>query len=251
MDRKNVLVTGSSRGIGKSIIIEFAKKGYDVIINYNKSEAEALALKKDIEKKYGVKAMTIKCDISDEKEVVKMIDDIIFEFGKIDVLINNAAIENTSNFFDKNKETFMEVLSTNLIGTFLVSRSVSEYMLKAKKGRIINISSNNSINKFDGTTVEYDTSKAGVNILTKIMAQELSPFINVNGVAPGWVLTDDNKKLDQELNGCFVKSESDKIYLKRFAKPEEIASVVLFLASDEASYINGEIIIVDGGSYSG
>jgi len=247
MERKVALVTGGSRGIGKGCILEFAKNGYDVIINYNNSEDLALSLKKEVESKYNVRAMVIQCDVGDERSVINMVKNIISEFSRIDVLVNNAAIEECSNFNEKNKDSFSRIISCNLIGSFLVSREVSKYMLEKKIGRIINISSNNSINKYDSSTLEYDCSKAGINILTKTMAKEFSPYINVNAVAPGWVLTESNMELDKSLDGCFVASESENILLKRFAEVEEIAKVVLFLASDNANYINGEIIVVDGG----
>ena len=246
MERKVALVTGSSRGIGRGCILEFAKKGYDVVINYNNSEELAISLKEEVEN-LGVKALVIKCDVSNEEDVINMINSVIREFGHIDVLVNNAAIEECSEFKDKNKSSFERILGTNLIGSFLVSKEVSKYMLERKFGRIINISSNNSINKYDPCTLEYDCSKAGINILTKNMAKEFAPYINVNAVAPGWVLTEKNEELDKELNGCFVSSESKNILLKRFASVEEIAKVVLFLAGDDSSYINGEVIVVDGG----
>lgn len=246
MERKVALVTGSSRGIGKGCILEFAKKGYDVVINYNRSVELALSLKEEVEA-LGVMALVVKCDVSNEDEVKEMVNLVISEFGHIDVLVNNAAVEECSDLNTKTKSSFERVLGTNLIGTFLVSCEVSKYMLERKTGQIINISSNNSINKYDPSTLEYDCSKAGVNILTKNMAKEFAPYINVNAVAPGWALTEKNEELDKELNGCFVASESENILLKRFAGVDEIAKVVLFLASEDASYINGEIIVVDGG----
>lgn len=248
MKRKVVLVTGSSRGIGRSCILEFAKKGYDVVINYHNSQREAETLKEEVENKYGVTALNIKCDVKDEVEVKQMIAEIIEHFGRLDVLVNNVAIENTSSFDEKSKKTFDEVLGTNMIGSFLVSREASHHMRKAKTGSIINISSNNGIDKYAPETLEYDVSKAGINILTKVMAKEFAPYVRVNAIAPGWVLTEKNKKLNDELNGQFVTSESEKILLGRFAKEEEIAKVAVFLASDGASYINGEIIVVDGGT---
>lgn len=248
MERKVVLVTGSSRGLGRSCIIEFAKRGYDVVINYLHSEKMAESLKEEVEKNFDVKAMTVKADVSDEHQVQNMIEEIVKVFGHIDVLVNNAAIENNSEFAEKNKESFEKVLGTNLIGSFLVSKYVSKFMLERQSGRIVNISSNNSMDKYDSSTVEYDVSKAGINILTKVMAKEFAPFINVNAVAPGWILTETNQSIDRELDGTFIKSESEKILLKRFATMEEISKIVFFLASDEASYLNGEIIVADGGS---
>lgn len=247
MERKVVLVTGSSRGIGRETILQFAKNNYDVVINYNRSENDALSLKEEVEEEFKVKALVVRCDVSKEKEVEAMISKIIKELGKIDVVVNNAAIEENSEFSCKNEESFKRVLGVNLIGTFLVSKYASYFMLNKKSGRIINISSNNSINKYDSSTVEYDTSKAGINILTKVMAKEFSPYINVNAVAPGWVKTEKNAKIDEELDGLFIKEESKKIMLQRFAEPSEIAKVIVFLASDEASYVNGEVIVVDGG----
>lgn len=247
MERKVALVTGSSRGIGKGIILEFAKNGYDVVINYNHSFDGAYSLKEVVEQEYGVKTLVVQCDVSNESEVIDMVKTVIEEFGRIDVLVNNAAIEECSEIKDKDKNSFERVIGTNLIGSFLVSREVSRHMLNKKSGRIINISSNNSLNKFDPSTLEYDCSKAGINILTKNLAKEFAPYINVNAVAPGWVLTEKNEELDKELSGCFISSESENILLKRFAKVEEIAKVVLFLASDDSSYINGEVIVVDGG----
>ena len=247
MKRKVVLVTGSSRGIGRSCILAFAKKNYDVVINYHNSKKEAEDLKREVEMTYGVEALVIRGNVALESDVQKMMTEIIDRFGRIDVLVNNAAIEDTHSFWDKNSATFANVLGTNLIGSFLVSKEASRYMLEKRIGCIINISSNNGIDKYAPETVEYDVSKAGINILTKVMARELAPNIRVNAVAPGWVLTSKNELLDEQLNGKFIESEKEKILLGRFAKEEEIAQVVTFLASDDASYINGEIIVVDGG----
>ena len=143
MERKVAFVTGSSKGIGKACIIEFAKNGYDVVINYNHSLDEAYSLKELVEKEYNVKSLVVQCDVSNENEVIDIVKEIISEFGRIDVLVNNAAIEECSEFNTKTKSSFERVLGTNLIGTFLVSREVSKYMLERKSGRIINISSNN------------------------------------------------------------------------------------------------------------
>lgn len=240
---KVCLVTGSSRGIGKATVVEFAKNGYDVVINYVNDEISATNLKKEIEDTYGVKAICVKCDVSDENSVKEMVNTVINTFGKIDVLVNNASIALDTVFEDKNKENFMKLLGVNLVGTFLVSKEVGNYMLKEKKGSIINVSSTNGIDTVYPESLDYDASKAGVISLTKNLALEYSPYVRVNTVAPGWVLTDMNKNLDYD----FVKKEENKILLNRFADPEEIAKVIYFLSSDEASYINGTIIRVDGG----
>lgn len=242
-DKKVVLVTGSSRGIGASTIVEFAKKGYNVVINYFNSEEEALALKKKVEEEYNTKALTIKADISIEEDVKRMVETAINEFGKIDVLVNNAGIAIDTLFMDKTVENFRKTVDINLIGTFLVSKYVGKYMLERKSGSIINVSSTNGIDTVYPMSLDYDASKAGVISLTHNLAIEYSPYIRVNTVAPGWVMTDMNKELDDD----FIKEECESILVGRFAEPSEIAKVIVFLASDEASYINNSIIRVDGG----
>jgi len=240
---KVALVTGSSRGIGKATIIDFARKNCNVVINYNNSEKEALELKEYIEKNYNVTALVIKADVSNEEEVKNMFDKILSEFGHIDIVVNNAGIAIDTLFEDKTVENFRRTLDVNLIGTFLVSKYAGEYMLKNKYGKIINVSSTNGIDTVYPMSLDYDASKAGIISLTKNLALQYAPYINVNAVAPGWVNTEMNKELDEE----FINEENKNIILNRFAEPEEIAHVITFLASDEASYINGTVIRVDGG----
>lgn len=237
------LVTGGAKNIGKSIVLEFAKNGYDVVINYNTSEKEAIELQKYIEETYKINTLIYKCDISDEEQVKNMINEIISKFNKIDALVNNAAIELNSEFELKTKETFNKILNTNLIGTFIVSKYASKYM---DKGHIINITSNNAINMNDPSTLEYDASKAGIISLTHNLAKEFAPNINVNAIAPGWVETNSIKELDKSLNNEFIKDESKKILKERFAKEEEIASLVYYLTTNE--YINDQVIVIDGGN---
>lgn len=243
---KVCLVTGSSRGIGKSTVLEFAKNGYDVVINYVQDEISANNVKKEVEEKYNVKALVIKCDISNEQEVKNMVDTVINTFGKIDVLVNNAGIAIDTIFDDKNKENFMKILEVNLIGTFLVSKEVGKYMLNEKKGSIVNISSTNAIDTNYPEGLDYDASKAGVISLSSNLAKYYAPYIRVNTIASGWVLTDMNKELDYD----YVKKEEKKILLNRFADPIEIAKVVYFVGV-EASYMNNSVIRVDGGVNNG
>lgn len=243
MERKVVLVTGSTRGIGRATLIEFAKNNYDVVINYVKSEEEAKELYEFIKDNYNVNVLSIKCDISVEGEVISMIDKIITNFGKIDVLVNNAGISMDNHFYNKNVDEFKKVIDVNLIGTFLVSKYVSKYMLENKSGRIINITSTNGIDTYYPNSMDYDASKAGVISLTHNLSKELSPYITVNGVACGWVNTDATSDMDDS----FEINEINNIYLKRFGEKEEVAKVVYFLSTDAASYINNEIIRVDGG----
>ncbi len=241
------LVTGSSRGIGKSIIEEFAKAGVNVVINYNKHENEAVELQNYIKENYDVEVLCIRCDISNEEEVEVMVNTITDTFGRIDILVNNASICKDSLFFDKSVNNFRRILDINLIGTYLCSKYVAPIMLSNKSGKIINISSTNAIDSYYPESCDYDASKAGVISLTHNMAREFSPYINVNCVCPGWVKTDMNKDLSIEQ----IEEEKKKILLKRFANPEEIAKTVAFLASSKASYINDSVIRVDGGRYNG
>ena len=239
--KKNVLVTGSSRGIGKKIAIEFAKNGYDVIINYVSNEIEALKTLKEI-KKYSDNSIAIKCDISNEKEVEEMYEIVKKEFGHLDSLVNNAGIANDGVFFDKTKEDFIKVYETNLVGPFLCVKYLRKLM--NENSSIVNISSTNGIDTYYPYSADYDASKAALISLSNNTAVELAP-IRVNTICPGWVNTEMNKGLDKE----YIKEEENKILLKRFAEPEEIATVALFLCSDNASYINKSIIRVDGGFY--
>ena len=239
----NVLVTGSSRGLGKAIIIEYAKNGYDVIINYNTSEKDALELKDYVESNYKIKALVIKCDISKEEEIDLMIEKVYKEFGYLDILVNNASIALDQDFTLKTKEDFMKTIEVNLVGTYLLSKKIGLKMLEAKSGTIINISSTNGIDTTYPESIDYDASKAGVISLTHNLANYFAPYIRVNTICPGWINTDMNKDLDKE----FIEDETNKILLGRFAEPEEIASLVYFLGTDKASYINDSIIRIDGG----
>lgn len=243
MANKVVLITGASRGIGASTAKEFAKNNYNVVINYNSSEPEAENLKQELEKNYNVKAITIKCDVSKEDEVKIMVEKTVLEFGTVDVLVNNAGIAIDTLFEDKTVENFRRTLDVNLIGTFLVSKYVGNVMLERRSGSIVNVSSTNGIDTYYPMSLDYDASKAGVISLTHNLALQYSPFIRVNAIAPGWVNTEMNKELTKE----FIDEENRKIILNRFAEPQEIAKVIYFLGSEDASYINNEVIRVDGG----
>lgn len=243
MDKKVVLITGASRGIGAAIAKKMASLNYNIILNYVESFDRASILKEELEKNYSIQVLLAKADISNEQEIKKMVGASIEKFGHIDCLVNNAGIAIDSLVEDKTVADFRRILDVNLIGTFLVSREVAKYMVKEKKGCIINISSTNGIDTMYPYSLDYDASKAGVISLTKNLAKEYAPFIRVNSIAPGWVNTEMNKELDVD----YIKEEEEKILLNRFGEPEEIANVVAFLASDEASYVNGSIIRVDGG----
>ena len=241
-----VLVTGSNRGIGASCIEEFAKNGINVVINYCHHEEEAKELEKYIKEKYNVETLCIKCDVSKEEEVEEMMNTIVDTFGTIDILVNNAGISRDSLILEKNIKEFKRIIDVNLIGTYLCSKYAGKIMLENKKGKIINISSTNALDTYYPESCDYDASKAGVISLTHNFARSFAPFINVNCICPGWTKTDMNKDLSIEQ----IEKERKKILLGRFANKEEIAKVILFLASNKASYINDTIIRVDGGKYN-
>lgn len=230
-----VLVTGASRSLGASIAKTFLENNDVVYVNYNKSQKEALALCNEYKN-----AIPIKCDVANELEVANMIMKIKEENNHLDIIINNAGIADDSLVEAKTKASFMKILETNLIGPFLVCKYGRKIM---DKGCIINISSTNGIDTNYPYSLDYDASKSGLNSLTHNLAVEYAPNIRVNAIAPGWINTDMNKNLADD----FKNEECQKILLNRFANPEEIASVIFFLASDKASYINSTVIRVDGG----
>ena len=243
---KVALVTGSAIGIGRAIVIELAKAGYDVVINYNTSKDKAFELENMI-KQYNVKSLVIKCDVSSEKEVDEMFNQIEKKLGGVDILVNNAAIDCPSIFSEKTIDTFKRVLDVNLLGSYITARRAYDHMINAKWGRIINISSTNGMNTYYPMGIEYDTSKAALNALTHNLAIQFAPYVTVNAIAPGFIGTENElKDYDEE----FMNMELDKIMVHRFGEPSEVAHLVKFLASDEAAYINNSIIRIDGGQYS-
>ena len=244
---KVVLVTGSNRGIGRSTIIEFTKAGLDVVINYCHHKEEAYELKEYVENNYNVRCLVVKCDVSKEDEVIEMINEIVDYFGSLDILVNNASVCKDSLLMDKDVESFRRILDVNLIGTYLCSKYAGKVMLDNGSGSIINVSSTNAIDTYYPESCDYDASKAGVISLTHNLAREFSPYIRVNCVCPGWANTDMNKELSVEQ----VHEEEKNILLKRFAEPDEIAKVIVFLASNKSSYVNDSIIRVDGGKFNG
>lgn len=240
---KVVVITGGAQGLGAVIAKKMAQKNYDVVINYLKSEKEANLLKKELESTYNIKAMLIKADISNEEEIKKMVQEIKRAFSRIDCLVNNAAITIDNDYDDKTALEFETVLKTNLVGTFLTCKYIGNEMLNQQTGRIINISSTNGIDTNETYSMDYDASKSGIISLTHNFAKALAPFVLVNAIAPGWI----NTKPVLEMNPTYLEEERKKCLLERFANPEEIANVVSFLASDEASYINSSVIRIDGG----
>ena len=242
LKNKIALITGAGRGIGRAIAIALAKEGAEVVINYNGSEERAKEVKQTIEENGG-KASIYKCNVSDFVACEAMIKDIVKEYGHLDILVNNAGITKDGLIMKMKEEDFYSVLNVNLKGTFNTIRHSARQMLKQRSGKIINISSVSGILGNVGQA-NYAASKAGVIGLTKTMARELgSRGITVNAIAPGFVDTEMTEVLSEEIreNAC------KQIILGRFGKPEDIANTAVFLASDKADYITGQVISVDGG----
>lgn len=239
---KVALVTGASRGIGKAIACKLAREGAKVIINYNGSKEKAEAVKSEIEAAGG-QAEVYQCDVSDYTACETFIQTVIKEEGRLDILVNNAGITKDGLLMKMSEEDFDKVLDTNLKGAFNTIRFASRQMLRQKGGRIINMSSVVGVSGNAGQA-NYAASKAGVIGLTKAAARELaSRGITVNAIAPGFIETDMTDVLSDK-----VKEASEaQIPLGHFGKPEDVAAAAAFLASEEAGYITGQVLHVDGG----
>ena len=225
---EKVLITGGASGLGKYLVNSYLKANYFVYFTYNNTTPNYEELN-SISAEY----KAIKCDLSSEEDINNMLKEI----DGIDILINNASIEIDKEFNDKTKEDFMKTLEINVVAPFLISRELGKRMYEAKKGVIVNISSNNALDKYNPITLEYDASKSALNNLTHNLAIEFAPYVRVNAIAPGWILTDRIKNLDNELNNKFIEEESKNILLERFATEEDITNLVMFLTSDKSSYI--------------
>lgn len=244
--RKVALITGGAKGIGAAIARELAANKFDVVINYLTSEKEAEVLAGTLTSKYGINSLVYKCDVSNENEVDSMITFIEQHLGGVDVLINNAAVDLSNLWNEKKIEDFKRTLDVNVLGAYNVSRRVYKHMENKKWGRVVNITSTNGINTYYPICLEYDASKAALISLTHNLAIEFAPYITVNAIAPGFIGTESELRgYDEE----FLKSEQEKILVGRYGKPEEVAKLVAFLVSDDASYINNSVIRIDGGQY--
>lgn len=239
---KVALVTGASGGIGRSVSIALAKAGADVVINYSGNLAKAEEVQKEVEA-LGRRSMVIKADISSADEVSAMMKAAVKSFGKIDILVNNAGITRDGSLLMMKEEDWDAVLNTNLKGVFLCTKTAAKLMLKKKYGRIINIASVVGLIGNAGQA-NYSAAKAGVIGLTKTSARELAARnITVNAVAPGFIRTKMTDVLPEEVK----ESMLSQVPLARLGTPDEVADAVLFLASDRASYITGQVISVNGG----
>lgn len=222
--KKSVLITGSAKGIGKACIEKFASEGYNVVINYLTSEKEALELKNTVENLYGVKALCIKADISNEYEVKNMIAEVINVFGNIDVLINNANYEQDNNYLEKTKEEFLRVLEVNVVGTFLVTKYASKYM---NDGTVINISSLDATDTYRELSMDYCASKAGINSLTQTFSLALSNIKFISIMLP-WVKTESVEEMFSE----YLENELKKTGQKRLVETKEVAKKIYSLVED-------------------
>ncbi len=243
---KTVLITGAATGIGRATAKKFASNGWNVVIHYFNSEEDAKELSRELLNKYNIKTYLYKADIREEKEVIDMVSDIEENFDHITSLINNAAISFDCSIEDKTVTNFKKIIDTNIIGPFLMSKYVGKRMFNRSNCSIINIASTNGIDTYYVESMDYDATKAALISLTHNLSLQYAPNVRVNCVAPGWVATD---FVSNNIDDYYKRQEEDKIFSKRFAKPEEIANVIYFLASEEASYINNEVIRVDGGTY--
>lgn len=238
---KVALVTGAGRGIGRSIAYELGKSGAKVVVNYAHSQAGAQALVEQMTNE-GMDAFAIQADVSSVAEIDRMVAKVISEYGRIDILVNNAAIDPMEDFLEVTEEFWDRVIDTNLKGTFFCTQACVKEMMKVGKGRVIQISSvhgNLTMPRYGA----YAATKGGINALTRQLALDLAPFqITVNAVAPGAVLVEKF----EDVPG--IADLKDYIPVGRIGIPQDIASFVRFIASDESDYFTGQIVTVDGGS---
>ena len=241
-EKKVAAVTGASRGIGRAIALELGRRGNFVVVNYNGSAEKAEAVKQEIEAAGG-EACAMQCDVSDYGACEAFIKNIIKEYKRIDILVNNAGVTRDGLLMQMKEEDFDTVVDTNLKGAFHTIRFAARQMLKQRSGRIINLSSVVGL-RGNGGQVNYSASKAGIIGLTKSAAKELaSRGITVNAIAPGFIETEMTAVLPEETKAATLK----EIPLQKFGKPEDVAQAAAFLASEEAAYITGQVLCVDGG----
>lgn len=239
---KVALITGATRGIGKQIALTLSKEGYNIALNYRNENDELEDMKNEIEKN-NVEVLPVKGDISNFQDCEEIVKKTIEKFGRIDVLVNNAGITKDMLLARMKEEDFRQVVDVNLVGTFNVTKNVISYMMKARSGRIINLASVVGISGNAGQS-NYAASKAGIIGFTKSLAKEVaSRNILVNAIAPGFIQTNMTDVLKDEVKEDIAKT----IPLKRMGTAQDVANLVKFLASEDSSYITGQVINVDGG----
>jgi 3-oxoacyl-[acyl-carrier protein] reductase len=238
---KTAVITGGSRGLGAATAVRLAKDGYNIAIIYSTQKGAAEKVKKEVESLNKSKVIIIQVDVGNEESVKNAVEITVEKFGSIDVLVNNAGIVYDIPFIEKSTEQWQRTMDVNLNGVYYC---VKHFMTHINEGgSIVNIASTNGIDTFHPDSIDYDVSKAGVIMFTKAMARDLAPKVRINCIAPGWFDTDINADLPKD----YVQKESEKIAMGRFGKPEEIASVVSFLVSEDAKFMTGSVVVVDGG----
>lgn len=242
LENRIALVTGAGRGIGRAIALKLASEGAMVIVNYNGSESRARKVVTQIQEQGG-KAAAIQCNVADFSSCGQMMETIIKDYGRLDILVNNAGITKDNLLMKMSEEEFDQVIDINLKGAFNCMKHVSRQMVKQRQGRIINISSVSGVSGNAGQ-VNYSASKAGIIGMTKTAAREMAARgITVNAIAPGFIQTEMTDILSDKIKESIL----EKIPMRQFGQPEDIGEMVLFLASDKARYITGQVICVDGG----
>ena len=243
LEGKVALVTGSSRGIGRAIAERFGFQGAKVAVNWMKGEREAQGVVDAIRGRGG-EAVSVQGDVSKSADVRELVRATVDAFGGVDVLVNNAGIMVSKSFLDTTEQDWDRTIDINLKGAYLCSKEVAPIMLEQKAGKIINMSSNSGLYHPSAMRfTEYVVSKAGMNGLTKAMALALGPYITVNAICPGWIKTEMIEGTDPEVEKRILAETA----LGRWGTPDEIAGAALFLASKDADFITGELLIVAGG----
>lgn len=241
---KTVLITGARRGLGYVLAHKFSSMGFNIVLNDFEDEEKLISIKEDLENKYNNKCYIYFGDVSNEEVVIRMLNGLKNNNITINALINNAAIGTDIELDERETRVFDDTIHNNVTGTYLMCKYIGKYMYETNDlSRIINVSSTNGIDCNFPTSIDYDASKAAINSLTKNFAIEYAPKVLVNAVAPAWMTTEMNEDLPEDL----IKEETSKIYLGRFADPEEVANFIYFLSSDDNTYINNQIMVIDGG----
>jgi 3-oxoacyl-[acyl-carrier protein] reductase len=237
------IVTGSSRGIGKAIAKLFAHEGARVVVNYSKSKKGALAVVEEI-RRDGGKAIDLQADVSKLGDVRRLVQGTVREFNSVDILVNNAGVHFAKDFFDVTEDEWDKTIDVNLKGAYLCSKQVAPIMIRQRRGKIVNISSNSGeYHQSAMRYVEYVASKAGMNGLTRALALKLGPYVRVNAILPGYIST--------EMVAHFTPEDEKMLMnetpVRRFGTVEDVANAALFLASDASDFITGELMFVTGG----
>ena len=240
---KVAIVTGASRGIGRAVAERFAAEGSSVVVNYTQGAANANAVVAGIQAAGGT-AIAVQADVSRSTDVVRLVEQTLDRFGRIDVLVNNAGVMVAKGVLETSEADWDVTIDVNLKGAYLCSKAVAPVMIRQGSGSIVNMSSNSGLYHPSAMRfTEYVVSKAGMNGLTKAMALALGPQVRINAICPGWIRTDMVEEIDPAIQQRILEETA----LKRWGTPDDVASSAVFLASDEASFITGELLIVAGG----